>query len=222
LDSKIVITTGETLDSFTRASLQDGFHSDVYDHYGMEEVGGSVAWECPTHSGYHINDESVVLEFLRDGEPVDPGEPGEVYITSLTHRATPIIRYATGDIATPIGGECECGRGLSMLKDVQGRVIDALVTKDHRYVLTIISRLQEVRGLEQFKVIQNRDFSVDLHVRIADGLETSTREELQHVCTDLLGDTPVRIVQVNRIDHLLGQKFRIVESKVMSASNGFN
>jgi len=219
LDSKIIITTGETLDSLTRASLQHGFHGDVYDHYGMEEVGGSVAWECPTHSGYHINDESVLLEFLRDGEPVDSGEPGEVYITSLTHRATPIIRYATGDIATPIGEECQCGRSLSMLKDVHGRTLDALVTKDHRYVLTIVSRLQEVQGLEQFKVIQNGDFSVDVFVRIADGMETSTREELQRACTELLGDTPIRIVQVNHIDHLLGRKFRIVESKVMSAPN---
>ena len=216
LNCKIVIATGEVLDRLTRSQIQDSFKAAVYDHYGMEEVGGSVAWECPTHFGYHINDETVALEFLRDGEPVAPGEPGEIHITSLTHTATPIIRYATGDIATPIGEECECGRSLSMLKDVQGRVLDALVTIDGKHVFTLISRLQEIPGLKQFKVVQNGDFSVDLFVRIATGIESSVREELEQACVELLGKTPARIVPVESIEHVAGQKFRIVESKLTS------
>jgi phenylacetate-CoA ligase len=216
LDCKNVITTAEVLDRLTRAHIEDSFKAAVYDHYGMEEVGGSVAWECPTHFGYHINDETVALEFLRDGEPVAPGEPGEVHITSLTHTATPIIRYATGDIATPIEEECECGRSLSMLKDIQGRVLDALVTTDGKHIFTIISRVQEIHGLKQFKVVQNRDFSVDLFVRIAPGMESSVRDELERTCVELLGKTPTRIIPVERIEHVSGQKFRIVESKLTS------
>jgi len=215
LSFDIVITTAEVLDGLTRSHLQNGFHASVYDHYGMEEVGGSVAWECPTHFGYHINDETVVLEFLRDGEPVAPGEAGEIYITSLTHMATPIIRYATGDIATPIGEECECGRGLSMLRDIRGRVLDALVTRNGKHVFTIISRLEEVRGLEQFRVVQDRDYSINLYARIRDGMETSTREELEHICAEMLENAPTRIIQVEQLVQAPG-KFRIVESKLTS------
>src|SRR5208337_3464136 len=51
LNCKIVIATGEVLDRLTRSQIQDSFKAAVYDHYGMEEVGGSVAWECPTHFG---------------------------------------------------------------------------------------------------------------------------------------------------------------------------
>lgn len=218
LESRIAITTGEVLDRLTRSSIEDGLHAVVYDHYGMEEVGGSVAWECPTHSGYHINDETVILEFLRDGQPVGPGEPGEVCITSLTHTATPIIRYETGDIATPIGEECECGRGLSMLKDVQGRILDALVTRNGTYLFTIISRLQEVPGLEQFRVNQNKDFSVDMHVRIAKGMEATTRARLGDICAELLEDMPVRIIQAEHFDQALGKKFRIVESSLTTGN----
>ena len=216
LHCKTAITSGEILDGSTRSSLRTRFHADIYDHYGMEEVGGSIAWECPTHSGYHINDECVILEFLRDGEPVAPGEPGEIHVTSLTRTVTPIIRYATGDVATPLCFKCQCGRGLSLLKDIQGRILDFIITKDGRYVspASIISRLQDVRGLDQFKVVQNQNASIDIRVRIAAGLEIPTRVKLEQICTELFSDTPVRIIHVAKIDYALGRKFRIVESSL--------
>ncbi len=54
----IVITSGEMSDNSTRRFIQNKFGAEVFDH-GIEEVGGSVAWECPTHSGYHVNDDSL-------------------------------------------------------------------------------------------------------------------------------------------------------------------
>jgi phenylacetate-CoA ligase len=216
LNCRTIITSGEILDSSTRAYLRDEFRANVYDHYGMEEVGGSIAWECPTHSGYHINDECVILEFLRDGEPVAPGEPGEIYITSLTRTSTPIIRYATGDIATRIASECQCGRGLSMIKNVQGRILDFVVTKNGRLVspASIINKLEDVPGVEQFRVVQNEANMIEIHVKIAAGMDNTTQNQLEHVCTELFDDTPLRIIQVDEVDYSLGQKFRIIESSV--------
>jgi len=129
---------------------------------------------------------------------------------------TPIIRYATGDIATPLASECQCGRSLSKLKDVQGRILDFVVTKNGRFVspAAIINRLEDVHGLEQFRVIQHDVNMIDLHVKIAVGMDITTRRELAHVCTALFDDTPVRIIQVESVDYSLGQKFRIVESSL--------
>jgi phenylacetate-CoA ligase len=119
---KVAITGHEMLDSPTRMLIGNSLHVDVFDFYGLTEVG-LVAWECPTRAGYHINGDSLVVEFLRDGEPVSPGEPGEVCITNLYRTATPIIRYLTEDMATPIDDECACGRGLPLLKNIQSRII---------------------------------------------------------------------------------------------------
>jgi len=218
LRCKTVITSGQFLDDTTRAFIGNAFQADIYDHYGMEEVGGSIAWECPTHSGYHVNDECVILEFLRDGEPVAPGEPGEIHVTSLTRTVTPIIRYATGDIGIPLDFECGCGRKLSLLKDIQGRIMDYIVTKDRRYVpsILIIGRVEELQGIEQYKVFQNKDQTIDLHVKITDGMESIVFFELRRVCSDLFGDTPARIVKVDHVEQASGRKFRIVESALTS------
>jgi long-subunit acyl-CoA synthetase (AMP-forming) len=103
-----------------------------------------------------------------------------------------------------------------LLKDIQGRILDFIITKDGRYVspASIISRLQDVRGLDQFKVVQNQDASIDIRVRIAAGLEIPTRVKLEQICTELFSDTPVRIIHVAKIDYALGRKFRIVESSL--------
>jgi phenylacetate-CoA ligase len=211
---KTVITSGQVLDESTRSYIGIGFQAEVYDHYGLEEVGGSVAWECPTHSGYHVNDESVILEFLRDGQPVAFGKPGEIHVTSLTRTVTPIIRYATGDIGVPLEDECECGRGLSLLKDIQGRIMDYVVTKDGRYVPSnlIIGGIEALQGIEDYKVFQNVDQTIDLHVRITKGMEDTALLKLKHVCSNLFGDTPARIINVDHVNQATGRKFRIVES----------
>ena len=118
---KVVMTAHEMLGSM-RKPIEYSLHANVFDMHGLTEVG-LVSWECPTRAGYHINADSLAVEFLRDGDPVSPGEQGELCITNLYRIATPIIRYLTQDMATPIDDECACGRGLPLLKNIQSRII---------------------------------------------------------------------------------------------------
>jgi len=55
LSFRIVVTAGGILDDSTRKLISDRFGAEVYDHYGIEEVGGGIAGECPSHSGYHMD-----------------------------------------------------------------------------------------------------------------------------------------------------------------------
>ena len=91
-----------------------------------------------------------------------------------------------------------------------------MVTRNGRYVspMSIITRMREVQGLEQFKVIQNPDSSIDVFVRTAKGMEASTRDRLERVCTGLFDKTAVRITQVKRIGYGTAEKFRIIESSI--------
>jgi len=215
LPLKIAVTMGEMLDSSTRKLIGDTLHTEVFDAYGLNEVGG-VAWECPTHSGYHIEVDSLVVEFLRDGEPVTAGQSGELCVTSLYRKATPIIRYLVGDIATPLDDDCPCGRGLPLMKNIEGRVVDFILTKDGCYIspYTVMYVLEGVPGVAQYKVIQKGDYSIELLVKTSEMKGEPVIQVLQQRCRQLFGQMPVSIKLVDDIKNPKGHKFRAVESQL--------
>ena len=68
-----IFTTTQTLLASQRRAVERAFGCEVYDLYSSREFS-LMASECAEHVGYHIQSENVVLEFLKDGEPVSPGE----------------------------------------------------------------------------------------------------------------------------------------------------
>ncbi len=210
---KIAVTWGELLDMKTRRMVSDFFGAEVFDGYGCTEVApiGGLAWECPTHTAYHINIDSVVLEFLREGEDVAHGEAGEVVATSLFRRATPMIRYYLGDKATPIDDECPCGRGLPLLRNIEGRMVDSIKRPDGGYIspYTVMHTLQEVENLEQFRVIQRGDFSIEVQVKASREIEKVV-EEVDRRCGILFHGMHYSIRLVESIGPEKGKKFKIV------------
>ena len=213
---RLVVSTAEMLDDSTRKLIEDKFQADVFDHYGTEETG-SLAWECPTHSGYHINADSVIIEFLRNEQPVSKGEPGELHATCLRRKATPVLRYFTGDVATGADYECPCGRGLFILKQIEGRIKDFILTTDGGYIspYEVCARLQRVSGVEQYKVVQEKDFSIEVLVKPKSEHADSLSQEIRERCRELFGQMQVNVSLVKKIDGGTGPKVRIVESRLV-------
>jgi len=212
---RVAVTAGEVLDDSTRELISGSLHAEVFDAYGLDEVGG-VAWECPTHSGYHINTDLLVVEFLRDRETVSAGEPGELCITNLYRKATPVIRYLVGDIATPLDDDCSCGRGLTLMKGIQGRIVDFILTKDGRYISphAVMYVLARVSGVAKYKVIQKSDRSIELLVKTKERKVEPFLQVLRERCRQLFADTPVSIKLVDEIESSKGWKFRVIESRL--------
>src|ERR1700746_2314905 len=69
-----------------------------------------------------VLDEGVILELVLPGtgEPVSPGEVGEVVVTTLTPEY-PLIRFATGALSAILPGQSPCGRTNHRLKGWLGR-----------------------------------------------------------------------------------------------------
>jgi phenylacetate-CoA ligase len=82
---------------------------------------GNIAYESPAMEGM-IVDEGVIVEIVTPGtgDPVQPGEVGEVVVTSL-NRDYPLIRFATGDLSAAMEGPSPCGRTNMRIKGWMGR-----------------------------------------------------------------------------------------------------
>lgn len=97
---RTVIATGEDLIAEERERISRAFACPVVNRYSTEEHG-ILACTAPAGDRLLLNRASYRFEFLhpqRD-EPRAPGELARVVITDLFNRATPLIRYDTGDLA---------------------------------------------------------------------------------------------------------------------------
>jgi phenylacetate-CoA ligase len=82
---------------------------------------GNIAYESPALEGMTV-DEGVIVEIVTPGtgDPVAPGEVGEVIVTSL-NPDYPLIRFATGDMSAAMPGHSPCGRTNMRIKGWMGR-----------------------------------------------------------------------------------------------------
>lgn len=105
---KSIITSAEKLYDWQRVLIDQAFKSEIFDRYGCREFG-NIAHECSVHEGYHVNDERFFIEILdEDGNPVEEGEIGKIYITDLDNYGFPFVRYEIGDLATTANRQCSC------------------------------------------------------------------------------------------------------------------
>jgi phenylacetate-CoA ligase len=117
---------GEMVHPFQRQEIVDGLGARVIETYGCNETG-TVAYECPVGS-LHVFIEHVLLEVLRDGEPVPPGDAGDIVLTCLTNKVMPLIRYRVEDRGRLSPDPCPCGRPHPVIADIEGRLGDLFVT----------------------------------------------------------------------------------------------
>ena len=94
---------------------------DGYQVYATADVG-TIAYETSARAGLVV-DEGVIVEIVRPGtgDPVAPGEVGEVVVTTLSNTDYPLIRFGTGDLSALLPGVSTCGRTNLRLKGWMGR-----------------------------------------------------------------------------------------------------
>jgi len=93
--------------------------------YGTADLG-LIAYESIGPDGEvcpgMVLDEGIIVELVQPGtgDPVPPGEVGEVVVTTLTSEY-PLIRFATGDLSALLAGPSPCGRTNHRIKGWMGR-----------------------------------------------------------------------------------------------------
>jgi phenylacetate-CoA ligase len=114
----------EALPAALRAELR-GRGVSVLQSYGTADVG-VIAYESMDQDGElcpgMVLDEGIILELVvpGTGEPVAPGDTGEVVVTTLTPEY-PLIRFATGDLSALLPGASPCGRTNHRIRGWLGR-----------------------------------------------------------------------------------------------------
>ena len=216
LGVRVVFVTSERLYDDQRACIERLFGCPVANGYGGRDAG-FIAHQCPSGS-MHITAEDIVVEIVDEaGQVLPAGQAGEIVVTHLATRDFPFIRYRTGDIGVLDDAPCACGRGLPVLKEIQGRSTDFVVARDGTVMhgLSLIYVLRDLPAVRAFKIVQE---SLSLtRVQVEPGEAFGEREvhAIESGLQARLGaDVQIAVERVARIAPERSGKFRYVISKV--------
>ncbi|MRR55629.1 MAG: phenylacetate--CoA ligase family protein [Deltaproteobacteria bacterium] len=207
--------TAERLYSHQRKEIEEVLGFKVFDWYGSRELG-RVASECENHEGLHINEPSVYVEVEQD--PSLPDNCGHLIVTDLWNRATPMIRYRTGDIARLIVGECSCGKALKRIASLEGRLTDTFVLSDGKRVNGLImahSVMSNSTEIVERQIIQKT--LTNFHVRFVRGPEftaSSLRTFGDSLKRVLNPEISITFEQVSEIPRERSGKIRFVKCEI--------
>lgn len=204
INPRIVQTQGEVISKSMRKTIENILNCKVYDRYGTAEFN-IMASECLERIGYHIDVDSVIIEVIKDGEPVSEGEWGEAVVTGLVNYFQPLIRYNLKDIISYTEEKCPCGRGLPLLHCIEGRKEDLIKTKGGKIftpkqIIDVIASLPQIykfrvvyRGRNRFRVnivpLDDREDEKFLEEKIRKSLEESLGERI-NVGVKFVDDIP--------------------------------
>lgn len=106
------------------------FHCKIFFWYGLTELS-ALAGTCEKSHYYHVFPEYSYVELLdSDNNPVSKEDGvGEIVGTTFDNDIMPLIRYRTQDLAVYTKQKCECGRNYPLLKRIDGRKQELVVTK---------------------------------------------------------------------------------------------
>lgn len=92
---KYIELTGEILFDAYKETIENVFQCKINNQYGSVETN-SIA-SCMGGEELFCHCSNAYLEVLEQGKRVEDGEEGDIYVTSLTNKAMPFIRYKIGD-----------------------------------------------------------------------------------------------------------------------------
>jgi phenylacetate-CoA ligase len=158
---------GEPWTEEMRDQLDRELAMDAVNFYGLSEMcGPGVAAECRVaRRGLHVQEDHFLVEVLdpETGDAVPEGADGELVFTTLTKEAQPLIRYRTGDIGSVTSDPCECGRTMTRIAALRGRLDDMLIIRGVNLFPSTIETL--LLGVEEvgphYRLIVERPAEMD-------------------------------------------------------------
>jgi phenylacetate-CoA ligase len=208
--AKAVFTTSETVTAQAREAIEAAWQCRLYDRYGAVE-GCLFASQCE-YGCYHVSPEVGIIEILdSDGHPVPRGVMGEVVCTGLQNMLQPLIRYRIGDVARwAFDQNCRCGREMSILESIDGRVEDICYTMDGREMVRFDTVFKGVENIREAQVVQQKIDSFTIYVVPGTGFNRNEIKKIKRNMQLHVGSVKTDVNPVEQIPRSPSGKFRAV------------
>jgi phenylacetate-CoA ligase len=232
LTLKFAMLAGEPWSEEMRQEIEARLYVKATDNYGLSEImGPGVAGECLHQAGMHLNQDHFFFEVVdpQTGKNLQPGEVGELIITTLTKEAFPLIRFRTGDLCSLRFQPCECGRSLARMSRVMGRTDQVIIVKGMNIIPSRVGDLlEEVLGSKPpYQIVVNREGHLDrltVQVEVSEELffdkmreQRALIERMGEKVAGGIGVTPrIILVEPGSITREKETSFKVVDYRKLS------
>lgn len=211
---QVAISNGEPLYPHRREAISKAFGCPVRDTYGMVEIVAAAS-ECQEGS-MHFWPEAGFVEVLQDegSIPVQIGQTGRFICTGLMNADMPLIRYEVGDRGSiaAIEGRCGCERSLPLMKNLDGRHDDVVMTRDGRWVGCVDAVLKADLPIQEAQIIQESLENIRIRFIPATGFGREHEISIVEGVCERLGDVNVILDPVSSIPRSANAKSRVIIS----------
>ncbi len=233
LGLKYALCGAEVWSEGMRREIQDRLKVVATDNYGISEVmGPGIAGECQERAGLHLNEDHFLVEIINPETcaPAEPGQVGELVLTTLTKEAFPLIRYRTGDLTRLLPGICACGRTFMRMERVLGRADDMFTVKGvNVFPSQVEAVLCSIKGLTpHYQIELDREGPLDKatvfveadaellvdRIREAQAVQETTRKRL---FSELGVHFEVKLMEGKTLTRFEGKARRVKDKRTFSA-----
>ena len=201
-----------------REDIEERMGLEAFDIYGLAEIGGpGVSCECEQRCGLHVAEDHFLVEIIDpvSGEPLEPGQTGELVFTTVGKEAFPLLRYRTDDLGSLDLEPCRCGRTLARMSRVHARTDEMFIIHGENVdPQGIAAVLSQVKGVgPHFRVIVDRargEDSLEVEVELASVLAGDTVGSIERVAEEV----------TDRLQRLLGFEPTVTIAEPGSFSSG--
>lgn len=211
---KFIFSGAEKMYENQKAIIEEVFPGvKCTDHYGMSE-GVCNASKCQ-NDVYHEDYEFGLLECENKHWLSDTEYEGEILGTTFKNIGMPLIRYKIGDTAVWDNRPCDCGLHGDVIKDIQGRSEDFVVTPEGLRIQRFDYLFKDTRDIKECQVVQRELGSVVFRIVKRDNYTIETEKGIVDGVRKIISPTiKCEFEYVNEIERTKAGKFKAVVSEI--------
>ena len=210
---KFYFSGAEKVYEFQADAIEKAFPGlRIIEHFGFSENAGSASKCIKGH--YH---EDFELGHFELSNPVIDGHlsTGTLLSTGFHNFAMPFIRYEVGDTLTFDDRLCECGMQSQVIKEVNGRNEDYVITPEGSRIMRFDYIFKDTRTIRECQVVQKKLGEINLRIVRRDNYSVETEKEIEKKIHTLISPT-IKVVfeYVDEIPRTKAGKFKAVVSEI--------
>lgn len=208
---EFVFTGAENLLENQREMMQHVLGCMVIDQYGFAEGCGNAS-RCEKDF-FHEDFEFGILEGVdEENLPISNGT-GKIISTGFANYGMPFIRYEVGDVGTFVKGYCRCGRESKILKYIDGRNEDYIITPEGRKIRRFGYIFKNTKDVKEAQIIQQKLGEIIIKIVKRENYSTHDEKRIRgEIAKWISPKLKVYFEYVSKIERDQSGKFKAIKS----------